>query len=145
MTSKAADSAFLALLDTNNIEYYFIPLCENNYLDLHAVLDVLAQKNISTVLVEGGSRLLTSFFNENLVHQVYTYMAPKIIGGNNSLSPVLGNYFLRGNSECVLKQKEVIVLGQDVCFVSETELMPVSYETFFNEYHPVDLMKNSSD
>lgn len=132
MTSKDVDSAFLALLDANNIEYCFIPINENNCLDLRIVLDVLAKKNISSVLIEGGSRVLTSFFNEKLIHQVYTYVAPKIIG-SNSLSPVLGNYFLRGNDECVLKQKEVIVLGQDICFVSETELMPQYYETFLTQ------------
>jgi diaminohydroxyphosphoribosylaminopyrimidine deaminase / 5-amino-6-(5-phosphoribosylamino)uracil reductase len=133
MTSKDVDLGLLTLLDANNIEYCFVPLGENNCLDLHAVLDVLAKKHISSVLVEGGSRVLTSFFNENLVHQVYTYVAPKIIGGVHSLSPVIGNYFLRGNDECVLKQKEVIVLEQDICFISETELMPAYYETFLTQ------------
>lgn len=133
MTSKDADSAFITLLDNNSIEYCFVPVDENNCLDLRAVLDVLAKKSISSVLVEGGSRVLTSFFNESLIHQVYTYVAPKIIGGASSLSPVLGNYFLRGNDECVLKQKKVVTLGQDICFVSETELMPIYYETFLTQ------------
>jgi diaminohydroxyphosphoribosylaminopyrimidine deaminase/5-amino-6-(5-phosphoribosylamino)uracil reductase len=133
MTSEQANSSFLAMLNKQSIKYCFVPLDENNCLDLRAVLDVLAKKNISSVLVEGGSRVLTSFFNEKLVHQVYAYVAPKIIGGGHSLSPILGSYFLRGNDECVLKQKEVIMLGEDICFISETELMPAHYETFLTQ------------
>lgn len=133
MTSECAHKSFLAMLDERNIEYYCVPLDENNHLNLSVVLDVLAKKNISTVLVEGGSRVLTSFFNAQLVHQLYTYVAPKIIGGDDSLSPIVGNNFLYSNEACVLKQKEVVVLGQDICFISETELMPARYETFLTQ------------
>jgi diaminohydroxyphosphoribosylaminopyrimidine deaminase / 5-amino-6-(5-phosphoribosylamino)uracil reductase len=134
ITSKQANQSFLAMLDKHTIEYCFVLLDKHNYLDLHAVLDLLAAKHISRVLVEGGSQLLISFFNAQLVHQVYTYVAPKIIGGSESLSPIIGSNFLYDNEECVLKQKEVIVLGPDICFISETELMPQYYETFLTQY-----------
>ena len=130
MTSIKASSDFLAMLDSKKIEYCFISLDENNFLHLPQVLDVLASKSVSSVLVEGGSQLLTSFFNAGLVNKVYTYVAPKIIGGIDSLSPITGSIFSCENSEFVLKHKEVLLLGQDICFVSETELMPARYSAF---------------
>ena len=130
MTSVKVSSDFLAMLDSKHIEYSFISLDENNFLCLPEVLDVLGAKGVSSVLVEGGSQLLTSFFNAGLVNKVYTYVAPKIIGGVDSLSPIMGSIFFCENSEFVLKHKEVLLLGQDICFVSETELMPAQYSTF---------------
>ena len=129
MTSHKACRNFLAMLDRNNIEYCFVSL-ENNVLFLPEALDIIASKGISSILVEGGSQLLTSFFNAGLVNKVYTYMAPKIIGGIDSLSPIISGNFLNENDAFVLKQKEIVSLGPDICFVSETSLMPATYDTF---------------
>lgn len=49
-------------------------------LNLAQVLQVLAQKNITSVLVEGGSSIITSFLQEGLVDRVSIFIAPKIIG-----------------------------------------------------------------
>jgi diaminohydroxyphosphoribosylaminopyrimidine deaminase / 5-amino-6-(5-phosphoribosylamino)uracil reductase len=37
-------------------------------------------KGITSVLVEGGSRVITSFIREKLIDEAYFYIAPKIIG-----------------------------------------------------------------
>lgn len=129
MTSHKAPSKFFAMLDKNRIEYCFVSV-ENNFLYLPEVMDVIASKGISSVLVEGGSQLLTSFFGAGLVNKVYTYMAPKIIGDTDSLSPIMGKDFLHKNGEFYLKTKEIITLGPDICFVSETSLTPTTYDDF---------------
>jgi diaminohydroxyphosphoribosylaminopyrimidine deaminase/5-amino-6-(5-phosphoribosylamino)uracil reductase len=43
-----------------------------------------------TLLVEGGSELLGSFFAEKLVDRVWVFIAPLIIGGRNAPGPVGG-------------------------------------------------------
>lgn len=53
---------------------------EDTKLNLSQVLQVLAQKNITSVLVEGGSSIITSFLQEGLVDRVSIFIAPKIIG-----------------------------------------------------------------
>jgi diaminohydroxyphosphoribosylaminopyrimidine deaminase/5-amino-6-(5-phosphoribosylamino)uracil reductase len=129
MTSHKACPNFLAMLDKNNIEHCFVS-SDNNFLSLPEILDKLGSLGISSVLVEGGSQLLTSFFNAGLVNKIYTYMAPKIIGGADSLSPIMGNNFLQKHSEFYVKSKEIVQLGPDICFVSETSLTPAMYDDF---------------
>ncbi len=129
ITSHKAHPEFLAMLDACGIEHCCVSL-KNNLLCLSEVLNVLASKGISSILVEGGSRLLTSFFSAGLVNKVYTYMAPKIIGGAHSLSPLMSDDSCLKNGEFVLQQKEIVTLGPDVCFISETEVTPATYDDF---------------
>lgn len=53
-------------------------------------LNRLARRGISSVLVEGGSRLLGTFFDNKQVDCSQVYISPDIIGGKNALPPVGG-------------------------------------------------------
>lgn len=50
--------------------------------DLHpeGVLAILGEMNISSVLLEGGARTISRFLEENLIHKVHCFIAPKILG-----------------------------------------------------------------
>ncbi len=50
-------------------------------LDLRAALGNLAGKGINRILVESGGKLAASLLKENLVDEIYWFVAPKIIGG----------------------------------------------------------------
>jgi len=51
-------------------------------LDLEEILSWLGKHEISSVLVEGGGRLLTSMLEERLIDKVFITLSPKLIGGN---------------------------------------------------------------
>lgn len=53
-------------------------------IDLKKVLSVLGRREISSVLVEGGSRLMSSMIAEKLVDKMYVTLSPKLIGGENA-------------------------------------------------------------
>jgi len=59
-------------------------------VDLLALLEDLAEIPVSSVLVEGGSQLIGSLFDLHLVDKVAAFIAPVIIGGDESLSAVGG-------------------------------------------------------
>src|SRR5437773_671828 len=59
-------------------------------LDLTEVLAILAQKGVMHVLIEGGSSILGSAFDRQLVDHVAAFIAPKIVGGSAAPSPVGG-------------------------------------------------------
>jgi len=59
-------------------------------VDLLDLLKVLGNMEITSVLVEGGSTLLGSFFDRDLVDKIIAFLAPKIIGGRDSLTAVGG-------------------------------------------------------
>jgi len=56
-------------------------------LDLHAVLHALADKGITRLMVEGGSRVAASFVAADLVDEAWLLRAPQAIGtdGINAL------------------------------------------------------------
>ena len=60
-------------------------------VDLDQLLLVLGEREITSVLVEGGSHLLGSLFDGGIVDKVVAVIAPVIIGGNDALGPVGGS------------------------------------------------------
>lgn len=65
-------------------------LDSSGQLDLQAVLQMLGQRGIMHVLIEGGARLLGSAFDQHCIDHVTAFVAPKLIGGSEAPSPVAG-------------------------------------------------------
>jgi diaminohydroxyphosphoribosylaminopyrimidine deaminase/5-amino-6-(5-phosphoribosylamino)uracil reductase len=59
-------------------------------LSLPAVLDTLGAQEMTNVLVEGGGRVLGSFFDQRLADEFHIYLAPRLIGGASSPGPLHG-------------------------------------------------------
>ena len=78
---------------------------KDNSIDIKEVFDEISSMKIDSVLVEGGATVNASLVEEKIVDKVYCYIAPKIIGGEKSKSPVggVGIPFMKD----ALKLKEV--------------------------------------
>ena len=59
-------------------------------VDLNELLKVMGRRNIVCVLVEGGSILLGSLFDNNLVDRVLAFISPMIIGGCEAKTAICG-------------------------------------------------------
>ena len=59
-------------------------------VDIHSLLEHLGELSISSILIEGGPTVIGSFFDQNLVDKVHAFIAPAIIGGQESLNAVAG-------------------------------------------------------
>ena len=59
-------------------------------LDLKEVLCWLGKNEMSSVQVEGGSRVLTSMLEERLVDKIFISISPKLIGGKQAPSLLQG-------------------------------------------------------
>ena len=57
---------------------------------LEELLAELGRRRMTNVLVEGGSRLLGSFFDLGEIDEVHVFMAPRLFGGAQAPSPVGG-------------------------------------------------------
>jgi diaminohydroxyphosphoribosylaminopyrimidine deaminase/5-amino-6-(5-phosphoribosylamino)uracil reductase len=55
-------------------------------VDILELLKVLGKREIVTVLVEGGGKLLGSLFDHQLVDKVLAFISPIIIGGSEAVS-----------------------------------------------------------
>lgn len=63
---------------------------QNGQVDLNDLVDKLYKMNISSILVEGGSMINTSFLENDLVDKIYEFIAPIVVGGKNSRSAFMG-------------------------------------------------------
>ena len=61
----------------------------DSHEEWHENMEKLGSRNISSLLVEGGSELAASVLEAGIVNEVAFYIAPKILGGKNS-RPVIG-------------------------------------------------------
>jgi diaminohydroxyphosphoribosylaminopyrimidine deaminase/5-amino-6-(5-phosphoribosylamino)uracil reductase len=57
---------------------------------LNTLLVELGRRRMTNVLVEGGSKLLGTLFDLRAVDEVHVFIAPKLVGGADAVSPVGG-------------------------------------------------------
>jgi riboflavin biosynthesis pyrimidine reductase len=60
-------------------------------LDMEAILNELGMRQITSVLVEGGSEIAAAFLDRDLVDKVTFFYGPKIIGGKDAIPAVGGD------------------------------------------------------
>jgi diaminohydroxyphosphoribosylaminopyrimidine deaminase/5-amino-6-(5-phosphoribosylamino)uracil reductase len=68
-----------------------------------AMLKRLAKNGINKLMIEGGGEVLGTAFKKKVVDEVYAFIAPKIIGGRTSKTPVEGEGIQRLNDALQLK------------------------------------------
>jgi diaminohydroxyphosphoribosylaminopyrimidine deaminase/5-amino-6-(5-phosphoribosylamino)uracil reductase len=52
------------------------------------LLDELGHRRMTNVLVEGGGRLLGSLFDAHHIDEVHVFIAPKLLGGGDAVTPI---------------------------------------------------------
>ena len=87
---KNADEEKMRQLENADARIIIIPTGSKNKIILTELFKKLAAENISSVFVEGGNSLLGALLDNSLINKVTVFIAPKIIGGKNSLSPIGG-------------------------------------------------------
>ena len=87
MASELAEAPAAAKLGAAGATVIRMPPAAASGLDLHAVLHALADKGITRLMVEGGSRVAASFVAADLVDEAWLLRAPQAIGtdGINAL------------------------------------------------------------
>jgi len=68
----------------NNVELIKCKIDEKGLIDLENLIQILKDKGIKKLMVEGGSTVIGSFLKSNLVDDMFVYVAPMIIGGINT-------------------------------------------------------------
>jgi diaminohydroxyphosphoribosylaminopyrimidine deaminase/5-amino-6-(5-phosphoribosylamino)uracil reductase len=86
-------------------------------VNLYDLLKKLARLEITNILVEGGGALIGSLFDSNLVDRVLFFIAPKIIGGKEAISSVMGRGVSRADK--AVKLRDVTMKRIDDDFLVE--------------------------
>ncbi len=109
-----ADPRNAAALEKAGVEVLRLPQCETGMVDVSALLQELGARKLTNVLVEGGEMLLGSFFDAASIDEVHVFIAPKIVGGANSPTPMRGAGLERIPERAQLTDLEIQTLGGDV-------------------------------
>jgi diaminohydroxyphosphoribosylaminopyrimidine deaminase/5-amino-6-(5-phosphoribosylamino)uracil reductase len=88
--------------------------CEEGVLDLRTLFKTLGEREITSVLVEGGGILLGSLFDAGLVDRVIAFISPIIIGGEEAKMAVAGQGVERVMDATKLERIGVERFGGDV-------------------------------
>ena len=83
-------------------------------VDLAKLLKALGEREITSVLVEGGGALLGSLFDSKLVDKVIAFIAPIIIGGKEAKTAVAGKGVSKAADSLKLAYVRTTKLGEDL-------------------------------
>jgi riboflavin biosynthesis pyrimidine reductase len=108
---------------TQKIKHQFPPHIEIlQVTDLFDLLTKLGQRNITSLLVEGGVKVREEFFQAKLVNRIQVYLAPVVIA---SLS-----------KKATLLPMDAVALGPDLSISVDCEYYPTSRDLFAGSTGP---------
>ena len=117
-TGLASHDKIGQLKENPTVEVLVLP-CDDNQVDLESLLIKLGEKNIQSVLVEGGAILNRSLFVKKLIDRVMIYLAPKLIGGNDAKGLFAGKGVTKLSEALELKEVRTQNFGDDILFEGE--------------------------
>lgn len=87
---------------------------KDGQINLRVMMKKLAQLGIINIMVEGGGSLNGALFDEGLVDKVLFFISPKIMGGKDAISSVMGHGVSRVDKALKLKKAKLKRIGEDV-------------------------------
>ena len=95
-----------------------LPLKEEG-IDLQILMQRLGERNIDSVLLEGGGTLNYAALKSRIVNRVQAYIAPKLFGGAEAKTPVEGKGVSLPEEAFRLENPEITVIGEDFLIESD--------------------------
>ena len=108
-TTEASPTDWRAALTERGVEVLPLPTASGTgRVDLAALLAELGRRQLTNLLVEGGSETHGEFFDAGLMDEFHVFIAPRIVGGREAIGPV-GGRGLAEIPECsTVLQQEVL-------------------------------------
>ncbi|MBP1557186.1 MAG: bifunctional diaminohydroxyphosphoribosylaminopyrimidine deaminase/5-amino-6-(5-phosphoribosylamino)uracil reductase RibD [Oscillospiraceae bacterium] len=96
-------------------EMVFVPKNDTGSIDLNRLMDILGERKIDSILLEGGAELNYSALNAKIVDKVFCYIAPKLFGGKTAKTPI-GGLGVESPDECFkIENAACRMIGEDFC------------------------------
>jgi diaminohydroxyphosphoribosylaminopyrimidine deaminase/5-amino-6-(5-phosphoribosylamino)uracil reductase len=113
------DKTRACALEQAGVELIRLPSKEG-LVDLKMLFKLLGQRQVTSVLAEGGGQLLGSLFDQGLVDKVVTFISPMIIGGTDARMAVAGRGVDKVSQALRLRKVSIKMLDQDVMVTGYT-------------------------
>ena len=112
-TDRADDEKLRELEKLNNVKVVVMP-SKNSRVDLNYLMKWLGEQNIDSILVEGGATLNFSMIEEKLIDKMISFIAPKLLGGNNAKTPIGGSGIEKIKDAIMLKDIKISTFDDDI-------------------------------
>jgi diaminohydroxyphosphoribosylaminopyrimidine deaminase/5-amino-6-(5-phosphoribosylamino)uracil reductase len=116
-TTKNVQPGFVKSMEEKGVEVLICP-AKNDKVSLSYLTKSLAKRGIDSILIEGGSTLNFSAIEAGIVDKVYSFISPKIIGGENAKTPVGGAGFSKIEQAVPLNFAETTRMDEDLLIES---------------------------
>jgi diaminohydroxyphosphoribosylaminopyrimidine deaminase/5-amino-6-(5-phosphoribosylamino)uracil reductase len=120
LASSSKDQQKIKNYEELGCQVLYVPE-KNGHIYLNRLMELLGAAKIDSILLEGGGSLNWSALESGIVQKVQTYIAPKLFGGEEAKTPVEGKGFPDPASAVLLKNSEIIRLGDDFLIESEVK------------------------
>ncbi len=122
ITTDAMSAEHKQLLERQGVEVVKLPsstidlpeAAPNARPDINALMALLTQRQIQSVMVEGGRTVLGEFFDHGFVNEVWAFVAPMIIGGENALPSIGGLGIDKLSEASQLENMQIETVGNDI-------------------------------
>ena len=91
------------------------------HLDVKALMQALGERNIDSILLEGGGKLAWSALEAGVVNEIQAYIAPKLFGGEAAKTPVTGRGVDLPQEAVSLCNVAVQQIGEDILVNADVE------------------------
>lgn len=131
-TILAVSSQQSAVSDLERLKSFNVEIlpCEekDGHVDINDLMMKLGEIGIDSLLLEGGSTLNAAFLEDACVDEVYAFIAPKIIGGGQSKSPVGGKGIELMKDAILLKDIKIEQIENDILIKGRRDVLNTSEE-----------------
>ena len=79
------------------------------------ILKLLSNKGCNNVLWECGPKLATAAFKEGCIQEMITFIAPKILGGIDAMTPFTDLNYTKMKEVITLKKPDITLFDDDIC------------------------------
>jgi GTP cyclohydrolase II len=107
------DPARAAELEARGVTILSVPADSNGRVALPALLDILGERGIKTLMIEGGASVITEFLKQRLANRLIITIAPQLIDGLRATSGL--------DTNIRLKNISYRPLGRDLIIEAELE------------------------
>lgn len=119
IATTVTDQAQQATYEAYGCQILTLPADDAGQVDLRSLMKELTKQGIISVYLEGGAQLNWSALKAGLVQEVHTYIAPKLVGGQDAPSAISGLGFGRMDEALGLRIRQIERLGEDIWIESE--------------------------
>lgn len=87
---------------------------DKGQINLKKAMQVIGENGIDSLLLEGGGTVNASALSADIVNKLAVYIAPKLIGGKDAISPIMGQGVLNMSDVYKLKDMDINRIKDDI-------------------------------